>query len=279
MAGAGVVSAAAAGPAQAAPGEPVVQGQTVTAGATTTGITSSGTGATLQLANTRLQGDFASPALRMAPSGIDLAGDAPLGSIGMDEGYNLRVATFEYDGSSLTDYVHTSGNANRIVPIQPQRVIDTRSAASRARIINAAGNLDSSGRVIGGRTIHVDLSDFLFYADAVFGNLTVVSPVAGSFLTLYPYGGSRPVASSINFSAGAVLSNAYAVGVGYDDNYSDAVSIFSGTTAHVILDITAAVVGVGEVEPLIMGAGAARGAKAQSDRAVLAKKGKPSWRK
>ncbi|MGW1452950.1 hypothetical protein ACWCO3_32595, partial [Micromonospora sp. NPDC002411] len=48
VAGTTVVGAAVAAPAQAAPGDPVVQGASNAAGATTTELTSTGTGPTLR---------------------------------------------------------------------------------------------------------------------------------------------------------------------------------------------------------------------------------------
>ncbi|PWU50655.1 hypothetical protein DLJ47_23495 [Micromonospora sp. S4605] len=279
VAGAGMVSAAAAGPAQAALGEPVVQGRTVNAGATVTGITSSGAGATLELSNTRSPGTgLVSPALRLVPAGDDLATDAPLGSIGIDSGNNIRVATSQFQGVTYSDFVHTSGNANRLVPIPPQRIIDTRDPAQRTRIINPTGNLDTSGRLIGGRTIHIDLADFMYAADAIFGNLTIVGALVPQYATVYAYNTAKPVASTINFAASEVISNGFCAAVGRDGTISDAISIYANGTTHVILDLTAVVVGVGSVNPGLLSTVAGVGtASDDASRAEWVRKSKPRW--
>ncbi|MEV0810321.1 hypothetical protein [Micromonospora sp. NPDC050200] len=280
VAGAGVVSAATAGPVQAAPGEPVLQGRTVSAGPATTGVISSGSGATLELSNTRSPvAGLLSPALRLVPGGEDLATDAPLGSIGIDSGNNIRVTAFQAsDGKRYTDFVHTSGNANRIVPIKPQRVIDTRYADQRARIINPTGNLDTSGQLLSGKTIYINLSDFMFVADAIFGNITVVSPPGNAVLTVYSYNTSKPTASTINVPPNMNLANGFCTAVGRDSTVSDAISIHANGTTHLILDLTAVVVGVGSVDPgILQTVGAVGAANAEVSKAEWVRRSKPSW--
>lgn len=52
------------------------------------------------------------------------------------------------------------------------------------------------------------------WATAVVGNATVTEGTDNSFLTLYPAGGSTPVASNVNFAAGETTANAAVVQVG-----------------------------------------------------------------
>jgi hypothetical protein len=59
-------------------------------------------------------------------------------------------------------------------------------------------------------------------------NLTAVSPTSATYLTAYPDGGHRPVASSLNVAAGGLLSNVVTVPVGADgrvDFYNHAGSL------------------------------------------------------
>ncbi|KAB1949307.1 hypothetical protein F8271_00910 [Micromonospora sp. ALFpr18c] len=290
VAGTTVVGAAVAAPAQAAPGDPVVQGGTNAAGATITTLTSTAAGPTLQLANTSTATSdgavLARPALRLTPSGDYLHPDSPGGSIGMDSASNLQVVA-EYGGGKYLEYVHTTGNSNQIVSIVPQRVVDTRSAGSRARILNASSTtLDSSGRLRDGQTIHLDLSDFVFFSDALFGNLTVTTAVASGFVQIFPYGSPRPANfSTINYLPNQVISNSFMSGVGYDEDFSDVISVYAARTTHIIIDVVAFVIGVGQVYPDILpfSAGAsARSAESAEDRrakrAAAAKQGTPSWK-
>ena len=69
---------------------------------------------------------------------------------------------------------------------------------------------------------------------AVAVNVTVTDPTAVSFLTVYPSGGSRPLASNLNYVAGQTVPNLVIVKVGADGfitlyNHSGAV--------HVIVDV------------------------------------------
>ncbi|GAB4104834.1 hypothetical protein AB0C42_30775 [Micromonospora taraxaci] len=291
VAGTTVVGAAVAAPAQAAPGDPVVQGASNAAGATTTELTSTGTGPTLRLANTSTTTSnglvLARPALQLTPSGDLLHSDSPGGSIGMDTQSNIQVVA-EYGGGKYLEYVHTTGNSNQIVPVSPQRVIDTRSAASRARILNKSSTtLDSSGRLRDGQTIHVNLSDFVYFGDALFGNLTVTTAVASGFVQIFPYDTPRPANfSNINYLTNQVVANSFMSGVGYlNDEATDVISIYAARTTHIIIDVVAFVVGVGAVNPDILpfaASATARGAESAEERrakrAAKAQAGTPSWK-
>ncbi|MBW4703847.1 MULTISPECIES: choice-of-anchor D domain-containing protein [unclassified Micromonospora] len=92
-------------------------------------------------------------------------------------------------------------------PLTPKRLMDTRSGlgAPKAKIgpgkkvdlqVTGRGGVPSSG------------------VGSVVLNVTVVGPTAGSFLTLYPAGQSRPTASSINFAKSWLGSNSVTVKVG-----------------------------------------------------------------
>ncbi|MBM0278561.1 hypothetical protein [Micromonospora tarensis] len=287
VAGTAVAGAAVAGPAQAAPGDPVVQGATNAAGATTTSLTSTGTGPTLRLANTSTVSSggvvLSRPALQLTPSGDLLHSDSPGGSIGMDTYGNIQLVT-EFGGDKYLEFVHTSANANRIVPVAPQRVVDTRSAASRARIVNASSTtLDSSGRLRDGQTIHIDLSDYVYYGDALFGNLTVTTAVASGFVQIFPYGSPRPQNfSTINYLTNQVVANSFMSGIGFD---ADFISVYAARTTHIIIDVVAFVIGVGDVNPDILPLSAnmsARSAESPEQRlakrAAKAQEGTPSWK-
>ncbi|MGN9803311.1 hypothetical protein [Micromonospora sp. L32] len=257
VAGAGVVGVAGATPAQAAAGDPVVQGATNVVDAATT-LRNTGARATLRLQNVRTYDSgpggevWAEPALQLMPSGTTLSNLAEAGSIGMDVEGNIWIVTRSGNGSNDRHVVHTTANSNRIVPLVPQRVLDTRYASSRG-LVRETGYLDASGRLLAGRSISLRLTDHLYCADAVFGTLTVVQPTLGGFAQVYPFGTTRPTDfSSINFAPNQIVSNAFVCGIGSDPearNASDLISIYTNRTTHVILDITAAVVGAGRVNP------------------------------
>jgi len=63
---------------------------------------------------------------------------------------------------------------------------------------------------------------------AVVLNVTATGPTASSFVTVYPDGGTRPVTSDLNFTAGETIPNLVVVPVGADgkvDFYNDAGSV------------------------------------------------------
>jgi hypothetical protein len=71
-------------------------------------------------------------------------------------------------------------------------------------------------------------------AGAVTLNVTVTAPSAASFLTLWPAGQARPLASSLNYTPGQTVPNAVTVKVGTSGN----VSVFNAAgTADVIIDV------------------------------------------
>ena len=243
VAGAAAVDAVSAGDAQAAPGDPVIQGQPNDAAAAQTTLTSSATLSTLALANT---GGHAPVKLaQQASSAFTPAAGGELENLDGDLFYTLdfRGAIGPVPGLVFTEFT-----ANQVVTIVPHRILETRTSAGRAHVPNAAGNLDSAGRLRGGHTITIDLSSLEVAAASAFCNLTVVSPLSGGFMTLFP-GGTRPTTSSINFTKGAVIANFAATGT----SSTDTVSIYSAATSHVLLDITAFNVGSpAQINPAIL---------------------------
>ena len=69
---------------------------------------------------------------------------------------------------------------------------------------------------------------------AVVVNVTVTQPTSPGYLTVYPNGAARPLASNLNFSAGQTVPNLVVAKVGADGKV--AVYNNAGST-HVILDV------------------------------------------
>ena len=69
---------------------------------------------------------------------------------------------------------------------------------------------------------------------AVVLNVTVTGPTTAGYLTVYPSGAPRPMASNLNFAAGQTVPNRVIVGVGPDGS----VTIFNGLgTVDVVIDM------------------------------------------
>lgn len=234
MAGLAVAEIATAGIANAAAGGPVTMGAANDAGTTSTSLTSAdSTGSTLELANTTTLAP-----LRLVEQAIPTTQPPALTSGDLaNYGGDLYYATGDPSGP-LVGFVYSEFTANQLVPITPQRVLDTRYSGGRANIVNGAGNLDSAGRLLAGHSVDIDLSNLEFAATAAYCNITIVGPLSGGWLTLWP-GGTRPSVSSINFTAKAVIANFAVTGT----SATDTVTIFASTTTHVLLDVTAFAVG------------------------------------
>ncbi|MGZ4794229.1 MAG: hypothetical protein ACXWBO_20420, partial [Ilumatobacteraceae bacterium] len=69
---------------------------------------------------------------------------------------------------------------------------------------------------------------------AVALNVTVTEPTASSFLTVWPTGNPRPVASNLDFVAGQTVANSVLTKVGTDGT----ISIYNNTgAAQVVIDV------------------------------------------
>jgi hypothetical protein len=106
-------------------------------------------------------------------------------------------------------------------PMTPKRVLDTRTGA---------------GPVGAGKTVTVDLSTAVpATATAVIVNVTGTAPTTSTFVTAYPSGTARPVASNLNLAAGETRANLVTVAVGADRKI---VLYNKNGSTHLIADLT-----------------------------------------
>jgi hypothetical protein len=241
--GAGVASAAA-GPASAAATDPVLQDVVNNAGTSTTPTELDADNVTTPAfilkntgANTTTTPTEAGPTLRLTPS---TAVVPTASTVGGD-----LTATSDgtlYFTHNLTPPfpapVHTDANANVYAPLAaPNRILDTRTVAGRAHIVNPSGNLDSSGRLLKGHTIFINLDSLVFFGEAVFANVTVTGMAGAGFLTIWSGATARPPASTINFT-NVTIANFLVSGVAaHSTTVLNAVAIYAATTTQVILDV------------------------------------------
>jgi hypothetical protein len=268
VAGVTAVEALNASDAQGAPGDPLVLGGANDSGTVPTSLTSGATtAATFRVANTGAHAPVELAQQSFAPF-VAVAG----GQLANLDGVLYSTLDFGSGIGAFPGFVYTEFTANEVVTIIPQRILDTRTSAGRTRILNKTGNLDSSGRLLAGHTIKIDLSSLEVAAASAFCNLTVVSPLTGGFMTLFP-GGTRPATSSINFTAGEVIANFAVTGT----TPADTVWIYSSATSHVLLDITAFNVGSpAQINPAILPPSASSATSRQL--AARAKEGTlPDW--
>ena len=124
------------------------------------------------------------------------------------------------------------------VPLTPARFLDTRSMATGARTFDGndlgcgavgQGLMNVRTLVVGGRAGIPSTG-----VDAVAVNVTVVSPTASNYVTVYPSGTPKPNASNINFVAGQTIPNMAIVKLGSDGK----IAIYNeGGSTQVIVDV------------------------------------------
>lgn len=243
VAGAGAVSAAVASPANAAPGDEFVLGQSNDAATAATELkNSSAANPSLRLANGSLSSVGgvmqAGPALELKPGG-DFTGGSK-GSLGVSTDGVLWLVD---DQGPV--FVRTAFNTTIVESFNPVRILDTRpeeGSTGKASIINPSV-LNSQGFLPSGRTLNVRLDSLFRYAETIYANITVIGGGGAGFLTAYPGGKSRPLASNVNYTPGAVVANFAMISVGQlPPSANFAISIYAHTSAKVIMDISGAVV-------------------------------------
>ena len=96
-------------------------------------------------------------------------------------------------GTTIVD-----GSGDIFVGTAPNRIVDTRGGG--AIQANSTMTLTVTGVPAGAHTAVI--------------NVTVTNPTSGSYLTLWPHGASRPLASDLNFVSGLTVANLVIVQLG-----------------------------------------------------------------
>ncbi|HEY4609288.1 MAG TPA: hypothetical protein VIH06_08795, partial [Ilumatobacteraceae bacterium] len=120
-------------------------------------------------------------------------------------------------------FVHAAPpGASAYVAISPDRILDTRLG------------LGFSQRVLAGQSFTLALKDVPAGSSAVVLNLTIDGPADAGFVTVFPTGGARPLASSINVdAAGVTIANLVTVPIAPGGT----VDIFSQMTTDLVADV------------------------------------------
>ena len=179
---------------------------------------------------------FPSGAGRPAPSNLNFsAGETTANLVVVKVGSNGKVSVFNSVGGTTHVIVDVAGwysgtatgNAGRFEPLPPSRILDTRDGtgggvrlgpgASFDLQVSGRGGIPSSG------------------AKAAVLNLTVTGPTADTYLTVYPAGESRPLASNVNFAPASTVASRAQVKLGAGGK----VTIYNGGGwSDVIVDVS-----------------------------------------
>ena len=226
--------------AHAADGGPVILGADNAASSPTSVTIGGATGSgnpTLTLNNA----NGPTLALEALPQGTDI-------SLGVGEIVNTVAGPqigVDYGDGAFTTFMATGVDVTNAYPIGAERVLDTRSAASRSSdVVNGSSGprFDSLGRLGAGKYIDVAVAstDGIDLA-GVFLNVTAARPTGGGYVEVYTPGPRRGF-PSITFQRQVTVSNSIFVGPAvYADAYT--VRIYSTHATHVVVDILGAVSG------------------------------------
>lgn len=185
-------------------------------------------GWSLRMAQTLQSADIANLELAASAASFQQMNAAVLGgtkAFGQADG-NPRVATL---GSPGSDLVYT--------PLAPCRIVDTRVvggpiAADGTRAFDAYTNTDFSGQ--GGAASDCGLPDNV---SAITVKITSVAPSANGYFTAYPFGEPMPMASSLNYSQGLVLSNDAHISLCQPGCASE-FNVYSFASSELVIDVT-----------------------------------------
>ncbi len=134
-------------------------------------------------------------------SGSPPATSTPITGLTPGHGYSFTVSATNAEGTGAASAPLTELMPAPYFPVTPARICDTRSGNTTqcsGKTLSAGWNLavqvTGNGGVPAGAT-------------AVVANVTATGATAQSFLTAYPDGTTRPLASNLNFSAGQTVPN------------------------------------------------------------------------
>ena len=152
-------------------------------------------------------------------------------------GSDGKIAIYNNAGLTqvIVDVVGWFPDGSDYTGVDPQRLLDTRSCSGCDTIdgLNEATGALSAQQtfllpVVGRGTIP------LTGVGAVALNVTVVSPTASNYLTVYPSGAAQPTASNLNFTAGQTIANMVIAKVGNDGK----IAIFNNAgSTQVLVDV------------------------------------------
>lgn len=133
-------------------------------------------------------------------------------------------------GSALEDLVYR--------PVTPCRIVDTRNTGEGPIAANGTRSfvaLNTTYAAQGGSATDCGTTGATL-AGAVALNVTAVLPNAAGFATVYPFGTAQPLASSVNYTAGAIVNNAIITRIPNPLTNSD-FTIYTFAQAHYVVDI------------------------------------------
>ncbi|MFW5469224.1 hypothetical protein ACOCJ4_04175 [Knoellia sp. CPCC 206435] len=142
--------------------------------------------------------------------------------------WEWRVVALDVTGAPLGESPWSGfvvdNDKGRFTAVTPARVLDTRTGVG----------LYAPRKLGAGQTLTFKVPDLAPGTTAVVLNVTAVNPTLTSYLTVWPYGQTRPTASNVNFATDATVPNQVIAKVGSGNQ----VSIYNASgTVDVLADL------------------------------------------
>ncbi|HEY4632411.1 MAG TPA: hypothetical protein VIH00_00720, partial [Candidatus Limnocylindrales bacterium] len=131
----------------------------------------------------------------------------------------------------VTGYYVDDPSGLLFYPLNPGRVVDSRSGAKLTAIVGAFSSSVPKTAEVGGHW------GVLAGAAAITGNLTVVGQTAAGFVSITPTPVANPTTSTLNFPLGDIRANGVTVPLAAND-LSLVYKAVAGKTTHLLLDVT-----------------------------------------
>ena len=149
-------------------------------------------------------------------------------------GRNGKVCVHTSESTHLlVDVTAHAAGGTALQAMQPERLLETRSAAGTIDGLHSGG-----GTVPAGTTVELDVAgrgELPMSVRGVVLTTTAIHPDRSGHLTVFPCGSPVPNASSLNFSAGDVVPNAVLTALGT----SGRVCLYTSATMHLVVDVAA----------------------------------------
>jgi hypothetical protein len=205
------------------------------------GALSGSSGATVTVNGIYLTGatsvQFGSPLCTAVPTvtnDVKLTVQVPVCALGSDP-----VVVVTPSGTSNAS-PFTAEHSDPYSTLTPTRICDTRAGNPSSLTGQAAqcngGPGNPGNKIAAGGTLTVGVAGQFNVppdATAVVLNVTVVSPTAAGFVTVFPAGASMPLASNIDYVGGEVVPNLVEVGIGTNGQ----VSFYSSSRTDLVVDV------------------------------------------
>jgi len=147
-----------------------------------------------------------------------------------------------YNGTGSVDVVADVGGwfsdgtaaatGSLFVGVTPARILDTRDGTGPVPIAALGSNATMVASVAGHGGVPAMTATTP--ATAVVLNVTVTGPTASSYLTVWPDGSVKPLASDLNWVSGATVPNLVVIKLGSNGN----IDLFNGVgSVNIVVDV------------------------------------------